>query len=177
MRFAVGLGAALALVATPAFGKVVYEGTTSDTFFDWSPPSGVDNFAEGPNTFRIDISGGTLTRGTTSLFWEQASGSSGQDTCGFGGKSACKGTNTYLANFEWGDNYLQFTAIKPDSSFIFSENVHAEVSSPGSFSYRVSVSPEIASAVPEPASWGIVIGGMGMIGSALRRRKQRAPAL
>lgn len=44
--------------------------------------------------------------------------------------------------------------------------------SPFSSSATLAIPPAIASAVPEPASWGMMIGGLSIIGGALRRRKR-----
>lgn len=43
----------------------------------------------------------------------------------------------------------------------------------GSYSGTISFSP---GAVPEPASWAMLIGGIGMAGAALRRRRQAGKA-
>ena len=43
--------------------------------------------------------------------------------------------------------------------------------SPYSASATLSVPPAGAGAVPEPASWALMIGGFGMVGGAMRRRK------
>lgn len=43
-----------------------------------------------------------------------------------------------------------------------------------SSSQTLSVPPAITSPVPEPATWGMMIGGLGMIGGTLRRRKRAA---
>ncbi len=43
-----------------------------------------------------------------------------------------------------------------------------------SSSQTLSVPPAITSSVPEPATWGMMIGGLGMIGGTLRRRKRAA---
>ena len=45
--------------------------------------------------------------------------------------------------------------------------------SPFSSSETLAIPPAgLTSAVPEPASWGMMIGGLGMVGGALRRRKR-----
>ena len=43
-----------------------------------------------------------------------------------------------------------------------------------SSSQTLAIPPAITSAVPEPATWGMMIGGLGMVGGALRRRKRAA---
>ncbi|MFS0738107.1 PEPxxWA-CTERM sorting domain-containing protein [Sphingomonas sp. 1P06PA] len=43
----------------------------------------------------------------------------------------------------------------------------SEYEGPGSYTLTIS---EIGTAVPEPASWALMIGGFGLIGSAMRRR-------
>ena len=38
------------------------------------------------------------------------------------------------------------------------------------FNYQVVISDALAAAVPEPASWAMMIGGFGLVGAGLRRR-------
>ncbi len=42
--------------------------------------------------------------------------------------------------------------------------------------YRVTISDSAAVAVPEPATWAMMIGGIGMTGAAFRRRPRRSRA-
>lgn len=44
------------------------------------------------------------------------------------------------------------------------------------FNFRVTGTTPVAAAVPEPASWALMIGGFGLVGAAIRRRPAR-PAL
>jgi hypothetical protein len=39
----------------------------------------------------------------------------------------------------------------------------------------VSVTPVIASGVPEPATWAMMIVGSGFVGGAMRRKRQKVP--
>lgn len=43
-----------------------------------------------------------------------------------------------------------------------------------SSSQTLAIPPAITSPVPEPATWGLMIGGLGMVGGTLRRRKRAA---
>ena len=40
------------------------------------------------------------------------------------------------------------------------------------FNFRVSGTRDLVAAVPEPATWGMMIFGMGAVGFAMRRRKK-----
>jgi hypothetical protein len=64
-------------------------------------------------------------------------------------------------------NYRDYTFVVPNITV----NAHP-ILAPGQSG---SDSSEIA-AVPEPASWAMMIGGFGMIGGALRRRRSAQPA-
>jgi len=44
---------------------------------------------------------------------------------------------------------------------------------PTAFNFRGSVSFNVASAAPEPATWLLMIAGFGMVGGALRRRRAK----
>lgn len=45
--------------------------------------------------------------------------------------------------------------------------------SPGSSSYVTATSSPAAGAVPEPATWAMMVGGFGLVGAGLRRRMGR----
>jgi len=47
----------------------------------------------------------------------------------------------------------------------------------GEIDIALNGGPSSSSDVPEPATWATMIGGLGMIGAALRRRRRRDPAV
>ena len=69
------------------------------------------------------------------------------------------------------------SSLSKGSLFYFSSSLNSpgeSTTSQGNFSIdRVSSSP-FAVAVPEPASWALMIGGFGVVGGAMRRRSSRA---
>ena len=91
-------------------------------------------------------------------------------------------TGSYGNYFTTGSTFLDgtglrfFTAAGNDIRFFYQDTVsqyRVNTFSPGSTSY-VSATSSIA-AVPEPATWGMMLLGFGALGAAMRRR--RAPVL
>jgi hypothetical protein len=85
--------------------------------------------------------------------------------------SILAGSGTFMAN---GTEYTLFidgfrnAAGAFSSSFIGDENTATTANIVGRFA------PAVAGAVPEPASWAMMVGGFGLLGAAMRRRP--APA-
>ena len=92
--------------------------------------------------------------------------------------SSARTATTYLTN----SVYDVTSAAFADPSFAFSGSVPSGFSSAGQFefggekllftnlTYSVAAAPAPA-AVPEPASWAMMIGGLAVAGAAMRRRK------
>ncbi len=59
--------------------------------------------------------------------------------------------------------------------FLLSDVPRQRVTDPLVVNYRLTVTDVTAGAVPEPATWAMLIAGFGVIGGAMRRR--RAPTL
>ena len=80
------------------------------------------------------------------------------------------GTNT---NLSW---LYSYTTPRPDQTYtLVGERVNVSLGTTGSSNFRVhgfdAVVAPPAGAVPEPATWALMIGGFGLAGSALRRRR------
>ncbi len=70
-----------------------------------------------------------------------------------------------------------FTQAGNDIRFFYQDTVsqyRVNTFSPGSSSYVTVTTSPVAAAVPEPATWAMMIGGFGMIGFAARRRRNMA---
>lgn len=71
----------------------------------------------------------------------------------------------------WDSGYLQsgFGPLKPVNQL----NFRTSVGTPGTVAYidDVNYSVSNAGAVPEPATWALMIGGFGLVGGAVRRRR------
>ena len=78
------------------------------------------------------------------------------------------GTNT---NLNW---LYSYTTPQPDKTYTLrGENVIVSLGTTGSSNYRVYgfeavTAPPVGSAVPEPATWALCIGGFGLVGGTLR---------
>jgi hypothetical protein len=69
-----------------------------------------------------------------------------------------------------------FTAAGNDIRFFYQDTVskyRVNTFSPGSSSYVTVTTSPVAAAVPEPATWALMIGGFGAIGGAVRYRRRR----
>lgn len=69
----------------------------------------------------------------------------------------------------WDSGYLQagFGPLLPVNQLNFRTSVGAE----GTVAYIDDVSYSVSNAVPEPASWAMMLGGFGLLGAAARRRR------
>jgi len=76
--------------------------------------------------------------------------------------------NSSIGSFTgWQDNILRFTATAPTAKIMFNSNDIGGNQSYGNLVTNVSLA-----AVPEPATWAMLIIGFGMVGYASRRRAQ-----
>jgi hypothetical protein len=79
------------------------------------------------------------------------------------------GTNDFAFSFFNAD-----TATPQTPLFFYSQVGHANAYETRNVALSVSVVPPSGGVVPEPAAWALMIGGFGLAGSALRRRKSVA---
>ncbi|WP_375427108.1 PEPxxWA-CTERM sorting domain-containing protein [uncultured Sphingomonas sp.] len=57
--------------------------------------------------------------------------------------------------------------------FLLSDIQRQRITDPLQVNYRLTVTDVTPGAVPEPASWAMLIAGVGMVGGAMRRRQVR----
>ena len=96
-----------------------------------------------------------------------------------------QGTNTISWSNSQGLQSISITGSPNSGGFSFlgftdiGESITSiRVASPSDFNGLDDVSYGVAGAggVPEPATWALMIGGFGLAGTALRRRRRMAPA-
>lgn len=116
---------------------------------------------------------GLVTGGTYKFGWAYAGRNGGGaqllDVFVNGSKVA---QNSSTGSFtSWQDNALNFTATSPTAKILFSS-----VDAGGNSSYGNLITNVSVGAVPEPASWAMMITGFGLIGYASRRRARMVAA-
>jgi len=88
-------------------------------------------------------------------------------------------TNPASSYFKWDqDGYVSFSSLEGTLDS-FSRKTSETLPQYGQFDMYVTeqyslTGPTPTPAVPEPATWAMMIGGFGMIGVAMRRRARRA---
>lgn len=68
------------------------------------------------------------------------------------------------------DSYISYAFATPGTYYARVGNC-CEGARNGNYQLNVSLDNAVTSAVPEPATWAMMIGGFGMVGGAMRRRK------
>lgn len=116
---------------------------------------------------------GLVTGGTYKFGWAYAGRNGGGaqllDVFVNGSKVA---QNSSTGSFTgWQDNAFNFTATGPTAKLLFSS-----VNAGGNRSFGNLITNVSVGAVPEPASWAMMIIGFGMIGYASRRRARMIAA-
>jgi hypothetical protein len=111
---------------------------------------GVGIFGPGQGTFRFEANG------PATPFTFNANGSSGSITGPF---QAGQNTISFIVN---NNN----AGINPGGGGL--------TDGPSSLTFTGNVTYDLAAAVPEPATWALMIGGFGMVGAAARRRTRTA---
>jgi hypothetical protein len=108
------------------------------------------SFAEGATGLGIDISGDTVA-GSQTMFQGET------PILAFTGVSTADGLPSTVESIRLRfEDVLRISLVSND---------------PGQVGYNNIRFDEVA-AVPEPASWALMIGGFGMVGTAMRRRRQ-----
>lgn len=191
----------LALGSLPTSAATVIHGTSNGTTISFDSPPLDSPFQAGKTKVSLDIVGGNFVEGGFDLYTrysysiydstfpdlDQGNTTAGTESCRFGsGPIAC--TNEYgeadlfhLSNFLVGPTHLEFAANLPRSydrcgnlfDVICSESWTSFLS--GEFTVTNPVRYKLTfsnlDAVPEPASWAMMIAGFGMMGAVMRRRQ------
>ena len=106
------------------------------------------------------------------------------DVTGASGSSTIQGWEQYVYNIDGGAGQLTLGAggYTADGLMLFGDGFYGFSLNPGGSSYAIqlgevgapegtlTITPAIA-AVPEPTTWAMMIGGFGLAGATLRRRK------
>lgn len=159
-------------------GGPTYTGGTNGLFpiGPWVPDSATSRWLSPTGNAADTIANGTYTFTTTFDLTGYDSG-----TASIGGQFAADDSATIFLNgvqiFQ-GGGYTSFTGFNATSGFIAGVNTLSFVvmnSGGGPTGVNVVVTGD-ASLVPEPAAWGLMIVGFGMVGFAARRRPTRIVA-
>lgn len=133
----------LATVTSQAEQNFIFASVTTTTA--WL--SGTDRDAEGVWKWAAGPEAGTT-------FWNNGTTLTYANWGGGEPNNCCGGENYLLINWlstgEWNDIYPAF----------------------GNFGYIVEYGPAVTGAVPEPATWAMMLAGFGIVGGALRRRRR-----
>lgn len=150
-----------ALFLVRPFANVI---NPTDNFTSTPSTSGANNFGIAGDGFPTGTSANSDSSYLLTLIFGDGATISGQyDGSTFvGGTSSTVGALTYtLTGFGWdrspADNVSQFNAVSGGDPADYS----------GQFAFTTQTP-----AVPEPATWGMMLLGFGAIGFAMRRRKQ-----
>lgn len=175
MRFV--LAALAFIICAPAQAVTVISGTAANGILDYQDDGSL--FGEGLTRVVFRTDGSLIFRAFTGLT-TQLAGNTTVDTCDFAGYCESNGVEAigFISDY-WSDNdatpEVAYTVSKPAGATMSNHYLQVKSAITGRpFSYTLSF---YGNAVPEPASWAMMIAGFGMAGSALRRRKQFAPAL
>ena len=109
------------------------------------------------------------------ILWETGDASSGSN--GFGGTSAAAG---YSAGSGTPGSFAQLNGSLTNGALLDggpnSLVANSNIGVAGRYLFTVRegtvTAPPVTGAVPEPAVWGMMIGGFGMVGVSLRRRRK-----
>jgi hypothetical protein len=174
MRFAlVAVGMAVAAVS-PANAITTINGTTSNGVIDYQDDGSL--FQTGKTRVTL-VTSGIIQSSLIGLTTEYL-GDTFNDTCDFGGYCTANGSppSAFIADF-WSANSptstLSYTVTKLAGGVASNHFIHVLPQlTDHSMTYTLTFAEN---AVPEPASWAMMIAGFGLTGGVMRRR--RLPAL
>ena len=129
-----------------------FSGFTTDIFTDATDNDGMGAIFSTPNN--TALANGTASGSTTTFDRSNGTGAVVRGNFGLNGLSGAENSTTYIVR---------------TNATNFALNGFATVGN--STSFNVQTFAPIA-AVPEPATWGMMILGMGIIGFAMRRRQK-----
>jgi hypothetical protein len=77
-----------------------------------------------------------------------------------------------VATYGTGDGYM----VNPGGGFGSTPTLLSSMGAGGNAAYRLNSATAATSAVPEPATWGMMVVGVGMLGGVLRNQRRKALA-
>ena len=131
-----------------------------------------------PNTIRVNLRSDAAGTPGAALFTSQfdtLAGASNGMWQGLGGLDWALSAGTYwvsLENLTGGAAYTPYHVPSPLGAYAFSPDAGASwTAQPSLFGLRIE---DTAGAVPEPATWAMMILGLGLTAAAMRRSPQQA---
>jgi hypothetical protein len=118
-----------------------------------------DNYS-GDDTFITRVDGGFFSLDSVVIGISGGTGTVGDNQVGFG-LSYWATSDTSPQSVDLGTTFQHVKWVDLDSIN-------------GAYYVSFHVTPEAAAAVPEPASWALMLGGFGMVGGAMRSRRKAA---
>ena len=183
-----------AIVITSPIGSAPAAGSTLINF-DSATPSG------------FNVTGGTVQTGNNNFGHEPVVGGGNylttNDSSGAGSATITSTTGFNEISFDWGsiDTYNTFALLDKNGGALFTLTGNQVTPHNGVDGFRITLTAEAGegpfyglrlysgqpafeidnvafnSAVPEPATWAMMLGGFGLIGAAMRRRKAVRPSV
>ncbi|WP_375392075.1 PEPxxWA-CTERM sorting domain-containing protein [uncultured Sphingomonas sp.] len=151
-----------------AIGPVVYSSTVNGLLTNFGDGGGVNgNDALFYHTFsNINLS---LTAGLS--YYAYLTPTAGSQV--FNGSNSGYASRAYFFELATKTSSLggEFLAGTSDGSFFRVANQAPNTAPFLQAFYNISITPSATGAVPEPASWAMMIGGFGLAGAAMRRRR------
>ena len=129
------------------------------------------NGSAGTGSFSLDLTGGVYTLDTVSLTFGTASFNISNTQLANLGSNYCLGTASASGCFVDGSTNSFGMTLDPSlTSQTAGYSIWADGNG-GLTGSRNTIITQVAAAVPEPATWAMMLLGFGAIGFALRRRK------
>lgn len=185
LAVALAAGSALALAAAPASAARVVTSTNADlSAGDYTFANQGAGFTFG---FNGDYFGGgpvtisTVTGGQVNTIFGQpttnfADGRGGPLTFGPNDQYAAFASPTPI-RFTNGDNFIGLRAVTASGTFYGYAFTSNNVLNTVGFESVADRAITATQGVPEPASWALMLGGFGVAGTAMRRRRRLTPAI
>jgi hypothetical protein len=192
---AVGLSAGLGAVASATVSTfpVVTVSETSDGFLGTIPGTTITVASDGESSFDpfhagFDTSDGiqltsawlTVTSGAFAAgFWQEVDGTNtwvlpASTPCGNENEPSCEPVaEWFLPGFHWGEGNASLAILDADGATLSDLVTIANNGPAGSATITFASDPI---GVPEPATWAMMLVGLGALGAVLRSARSRMPA-
>lgn len=173
---AMALGAASAAQATPLLTLINPVSSTPTTYSLSFVATGTSSvlsdggyqlprFTQFTSNSVVALTGGP---NLLSQVWAFTPAASGSDTSQYSDGTSVNALNFGGVTEGSYDVYSQIIATTPGASYVYSFTISPFAGNPDGF--FVDVTNIVTGAVPEPATWAMMLAGFGMIGFAARRR-------